>query len=600
MKDRKKFYEHFQVEDVLAFSLGSLLLARSPAGEQVLLHEINKMRSLPSDYKDILTKLNHPHLVPSREIYDDGEYVVIVYPVLFGDPLTLLVTPEKPLDSAKALNLYRQLLQSVKELSELPVPIVTTLDPRNIVMAGDHPYLLFFDIGERGPQREDDEAWRGLLYYLVTGIRSKYKPYPSLSEIKLDPDLPDSIQLLIQESLNPRRTLTDIIQLAQNTALPLHRKKKDSFKLHSVTIPAAVSAAILSILFMGYFVMYTDALNMGNHSVRTPDQTAGESVRVVEQIPSIRFNGSEVTSHLAKQPVSGITHIQFHIIQNKLGPFSASFLSEETSQQYGIRLDSIGELSVVGEQYKQEQNFAQPSVRNSKSFWLNSKHSYQVDLYYIPNERLRISVKDLYEKTEWMTVGPLMKDENYRFRFRGNERTTVSQVSISRFHDSQTALEKWMNGHQWDLAHGEVLADQKGIRVQPKSQLQISKFGFFSFQFFYPEKIPTDPVQLDLETAEGNQLKFIWRKNRNIELNHIDDQLKLTTKKILWDWDPKIPAKVNVHNQDTMVKIEIEQKNKSESLIYYFDRPVLIKKGIVPIEEEMDIKILPVGNGFEG
>lgn len=241
----------------------------------------------------------------------------------------------------------------------------------------------------------------------------------------------------------------------------------------------------------------------------------------------------------------------------------------------------------------QEQNFGKPSVRNSKSFWLNLNHIYQVDMYYIPNERLRISVKDLNEKTEWMTVGPLMKNENYRFRFRGNNRTDVNHVTLSRFHDSQAALEQWMNDRQWDLAHGEVLADQKGIRVQPKSQLEISKLGFLSFQFFYPEKVPNDPVQLNLETVEGSQLKFIWRKKRDIELINVDEQLKLTTKKILWHWDPEMPAMVKVYNKDTMIKIEIEQKNKSESLIYYFDRPVLIKKGIVPVETETEINILP-------
>ncbi|MBA4494943.1 hypothetical protein ACFO25_01705 [Paenactinomyces guangxiensis] len=585
MEIQKKYYEHFQVEDVLTFSRGSLLLARSPEGTQVLLHELKSKDLLPVNCKESLRKLKHPHLVPVWDIYEDGQSAVVVHPIVSGEPLTLLVTPEKPMPYQSAIYLYRQLLQTVKDLTELPLPILTTLDPRNIVMDGKHPYLLFFDISSPGRKVQQDEEWRSLLYYLITGTRFDEKRYPLVSEIKLDFDIPRPVQNLIKESLNPRRSLNDILQLAKNTDIPVSQKRKE---FHPLMVPTAVSAAIISILVAGYFVMSSDVINSGE-AITPAQQSSSDQTGVFEQIPALTFKGDDLSSQLTKETIRGVTHIQFQITQDRHAPFTAYFLSEETSYQYGIGIDSTAELRVVGEQ--QEQVYGKPSERRTKYINLDTNRTYQVDMYYIPNERLRISVRELNKKAQWVTVGPVMKDENYRFRFRGNKRTQVSQVVLSHYENSQEAINKWQEGRPWDLVDGEVQMDEKGMWIQPGSQWQMTKPGYFSFVFSYTSLPPKNPIQVNLETAEATQFKFIWRKNNVLEFIRVDDQKTTATKKVPWDWNSKLPATIKIYNEYTLIKIEIEQGNERESLIYHHDYPILVKKGTIPIQEEMYVEI---------
>lgn len=591
MKSQKKYYEHFQVEDVLTFSSGQLLLAKTLEGTQVVLHEIKDVKSLPAGYKESLLSLKHAHLAPMK-IHEDDQSAVIVHPALSGDPLTLLVTPEKPFDYRNALLLYRVLLKTVIDLSAHSLPISTTLDPRNIIMEGNHPYLLYFDIHPPGHKIQHDEAWRGLLYYLITGEKSS-GAVSALSENHLPSHIPAPIRSLIKESLNQKRSLEEVYRLAEKVEIPMTRKGKEEPGRSSRIVPVAVSMVVMIGIAAGYFfIQWEEETAEKDPSVKAVATDHQQGIQ--EQIPNIRFSGFPVTSQLADSTVRGVTHIRFHLTQDRLGPFSAMLLSEETSYQYGLSIDSLGELSVVGEQ--QEEETRMPSARPSKSYFLYSKLNYQIDMFLIPNERLRISVKNLDNQTEWLTVGPIMRDENYRLRFRGNERTDIKQVVLSKYTNAGDAKQLWSGEREWDLAHGETVIDSSVITLKANSQLDVTKKGLVSFQLSYPEESSSAPVQINLESIEGLQYKFIWRKNRLAELVQVDGQFEpLVSKQTSWSWNPNEPLKIKIHNRDNMIGFELAQNDHNESISYVHPLPLTLKRITVAAEEDMNIQILKEG-----
>ena len=94
-----RYYEKFQVEDVMVMFSRQIALARTPDGAQVFLQEIKVRRSLPPGIVEMLSNLQHPYVAPILEVLMEGDRIVLVHPPLEGDPLSLVVNEENPMNA---------------------------------------------------------------------------------------------------------------------------------------------------------------------------------------------------------------------------------------------------------------------------------------------------------------------------------------------------------------------------------------------------------------------------------------------------------------------------------------------------------------------
>ncbi|GGE10037.1 hypothetical protein GCM10011571_09180 [Marinithermofilum abyssi] len=163
-----RYYERFEVEDVLTFFTGQLIQARSTDGARVLLQEIKLIRPLPPGSKELLYNIQHPHMLSVLDVIMEKGVVVLVHPMFTGEPLPLIVNKQNPMEPFKALNVYRKLIRTMIDLNRLPMPVWTVLDPRNILMSGDQPFVLFCGLKRYTPQPKRDQR-NALLYYLLAG-----------------------------------------------------------------------------------------------------------------------------------------------------------------------------------------------------------------------------------------------------------------------------------------------------------------------------------------------------------------------------------------------------------------------------------------------
>ena len=140
-----RYYERFQVLDTIHFFNRKLILAKEPNGRQVFLQEIEMNHFVPPGIREVLRNFDHPHVAPIQDVIEEHRRIILVHPPMIGEPLSMLVDPDHPMPPIQALRIFRRLLRTMVDLYNLPLPMTTTLDPRNVIMNENHPYVLFLN-----------------------------------------------------------------------------------------------------------------------------------------------------------------------------------------------------------------------------------------------------------------------------------------------------------------------------------------------------------------------------------------------------------------------------------------------------------------------
>ncbi|SMO34617.1 hypothetical protein [Melghirimyces algeriensis] len=199
-------------QDVVHIYSTRLALGRSAEGTHVFLQEVQLKRPLPPGASEVFLHLCHECLPPVLDVREEMDRLVMVHPPLAGDPLSELVHPGKGMDPYAALTLYRKLLRGAIWMSNLALPLTASLDPLNIMIHGNRPYFILFGF-RNFAKLKDDEQWRYLLYFLLTGYRMEER---SRMEGGLQhSDLPTSLKELIEQGLEPDMTMESMLDAVE-------------------------------------------------------------------------------------------------------------------------------------------------------------------------------------------------------------------------------------------------------------------------------------------------------------------------------------------------------------------------------------------------
>lgn len=444
-KKRGRYYEHYQVEDVLTFFSGQLISAKSPDGMQVLLQEITANKTLPSGLKELLTNLDNEHLAPVLDVIEEQDRIVLVHPPLKGEPLFLLVEPRHGMDPAQALSIFQKLLRTAVRLEKSPIPLFTTLHPRNIILEGNRPFVLFVSF-EKFSKNQADEKWRFLLYFLLTGFQLD-QPLTDPESDRNIRELPKPLKDLVLLSMDPEQTMESVLEVAEQTAVPKTQKSsspKRKVPSKKLVYPAvAVVLLIVGAIFGGQLIWDNeDAAAEIEKEAERELRLKGKST-----YSDISFNDEKPVSKSLPPSIKGSFHIFGELVQKEGKPFSISLASENVDSNFGLQVDEEGTVRLF--QFVSGETF--DLTKTGNNFKIEPNHKYRMDVYYIPGQPFRVAVSEVGKDKKWVAVGKVPIESRFKVELKGVKGTHFNRPTISEVQTESESLSTWMNWQPWLL-----------------------------------------------------------------------------------------------------------------------------------------------------
>lgn len=597
---KRRYYERFQVEDVINFFSGQLLQAKSPDGAQVFLQSIKiTHRPLPSHYQEALRKLQHPHLAPIIDVMEEEDQIILVHPPFSGDPLPLVVNKERPMVPDVAIRVLHKCFKTLQDLNRLPLPLGATLDPKNILLNDYKPLILFYYMKKEAKQGHKDEKWRDLLYYLLTGQAPSGGIKACQKELE-SKNVPHRIARLALECLDRKYTFDHIAKrvdeyVSSKVTEGYHlsrRSKKKKYK--GVAIAVSVSAAALVLISITVAQWNPTDGNASNNNLpfanvfssNLVDQGAQQDEH--ELLQTITFNKTQ-NLYTLPSALQMDTSLRGEFQLQKLNGFVGYVETADQSSTYGFYIDDKGKIiqfTKIGKKYE--------TIGDSgDSYKVKPGKKYIFELFYLPGEPIRISINEEGKSEKWMSVGTSPMNGDLKMRFRGNDGATLYYPQLSPITDRQLVDSVWMNQQPWRIDFGQAILDLDQnhlmyLRVYPKTQIRLNSNAKYQFQFS-PLKDHT-PFQFDLQAIDNTRYRFIWDpKERKMMLVKIDGSSETVAEQsIPWELKAKDRIYASISTNYKQLKIELKRGSERLELAYDHVEPVSIRD--VTIRDE---------NGFE-
>ena len=415
-----RYYERFQVVDTIHFFNRKLILAKDPDGEQVLLQEIEMNRFVPPGIREVLRNFDHPHVAPIHDVIEENRRIILVHPPMIGEPLSMLVDPEHPMPPIQALRIFRRLLRTMVDLYNLPLPMTTTLDPRNVIMNADHPHVLFLNFKKLSPPRFH-EKWRELLYFLLTGKEPDGDVRQSIEDQK---NIPPELRRLIVASFDPANTLQDVLTLAESTRIQLPEKKNP---LKKWMYPVAASVLVVFGILLG--------IQLTSNTAMSEPLNLDAQPRQLVTVSQFRLDDSNQVYSLSL-PEGEPVRIRAELTREENRSFTLALVSEEPRRGYGIYIDEQGKVLFLeqadGEDpLLNDQDPTTPPVEPGKR--------YILELVYFPDEPLYVTVMENSGRNKRGVVGPIPVESPSWVQFQGGEGTVLHRLRAIRLNDTGEA-----------------------------------------------------------------------------------------------------------------------------------------------------------------
>ncbi|OYD07467.1 hypothetical protein [Paludifilum halophilum] len=268
-KKQERYYERYQVEDVLTFISRQLVQAKTIEGNEVYIQEIDIHEPLPPGAREILLNMDLPHVAPVLDVEVSENRATLIHPPFSGDPLPLVVNEKSPMKPAEALHTFTNLLKTMESLEQLPLPMSTTLDPRNISISSK-PYLLFCWI-KKYSINPPEEKWRELFIYLLTGIVPKNRT--ERVRFLENKNIPPAYRNLALKCFDPDTNRSEILHQAKQLKFFTPKKLKQKSLMKRLLRYAIV---FLVSLLIGGLIGYTANVwiqdtNLHQHSDESSD-----------------------------------------------------------------------------------------------------------------------------------------------------------------------------------------------------------------------------------------------------------------------------------------------------------------------------------------
>ncbi|WP_124727183.1 hypothetical protein [Staphylospora marina] len=573
---KSRFYERFQVEDVINFFSGQLLQAKSPDGAQVFLQAIKvRRRPLPKGFQDALRKLQHPNLAPILDVMEEEDQIILVHPPFSGDPLPLIVNKERTMDPDNAVRIVHNCLRTLQDLERLPLPLSATLDPKNILLVGHKPLLLFYYVKD-SKQSTFDEKWRELLFYLVTG-QAPIGGLKQCEKLLDEKKIPSRVARLALQCLDRKFSLGQITHSVGRYVASRSReeggesgRKGRSRKTLYTAIGVAAAALVLVTLSVSSQIGLGEAYNQwaGEREVRLRD---GE---IVDQFTFTKHKEWFTLPYTFKD----VTNIRGDFTLKTLNGFTGYVETKDRQSVFGFYVKK--ETGIVSLFYYMKGKMY-PIGESGEQFRIKPGKKYTFEVIYIPGEPVRISIQEYGEGERYVAVGTTHMNGELTMRFRGEEGATLYFPQMTST-DRQALEQTFLNGQPWRIGYGQgiIRPDDEYITrlsVYPNTQIRINAAESDRFAFIPPEK--GNPLQLNLQGVDNSMYRLVWQKNEKKLVLYLLEQ-KLVETPV--NWEPKKDKPILVtFTPDQLDKLSVtvsQDSNQTEIKYTNPNGPVAIRE----------------------
>jgi hypothetical protein len=579
-RSESRFYERYQVEDVLTFITRQLVQAKTVDGSQIYIQEIKTKGTLPPGTKEMLANLQHRHVAPVHDVTVERGRITLIHPPFAGDPLPLLVS-DSSLRPAEALDIFYKLLNTMEELSRLPIPLTTTLDPKNICVS-DEPYLLFYWVKKYSVD-QPEEKWRGLLYYMLTG------EYPTQEadgvSFKDESSVPEPLRELALYCLDTRHSRREVLARARELVRRkdwIREEKQRRWQPFAWRVEKVASLLAVIVLggWMGYQIAFSDK------PLQVPFASVGSFSTVTKEKPleKVTFNDQR-THYRIPGRVDDKSLIYGEFRWKKGGAFSTVMTGQYSPYRYELEITKKGEVVIA--QYDEKNRY---QLLKSDSNQIRPGRTYHFEMLYVPNEPLHFSIRDNQTNHTWIAAGPVPLDSIFQVDFKGAGGTELALPGNDPVDSSEKAHDRWMGKFPWYMIDGYGIRDQQGLSLKKGKVEVMKRNGSFDFAFVR-EKENSEPLHLEMESVDGVHYTLVWKQSGMVQLYRSDNQNVLLLERSLpWKWEPRKEARVSVINALAGSAIIIQQGNQKLVMDIPQEEPISLRE--VRIVNEDPLKLV--------
>ncbi|MBS7530859.1 protein kinase family protein [Hazenella sp. IB182353] len=597
-------YEDFEVVDVIKFFSGELIEARGPDGKIVYLQNIKASRSyFPSEFQDALRKLKNPHIAPIFDVLVDKDRLVLVHPPLKGEPLSLVVNKNHVMDPEQAMRVVLKLFKTVRILEQLPVAMRAPLDPRNILLDGENPMVLFLHLKTDTSQYDNDLKWRDLLYFLLVGE----SPDASLKQSKRALELkgvPDAIIKIAMSSLDKKQGFQEVLRDLQTyVAGNSIKRKKEKKPLEKKRVKALVGIPAVSILILTTITLYQ--LNDGEWTssiLRAITGGAyGNVIETKEQGEPIVFEQNK-NKYKMKQTLEGNNQLIGDFVLKELKLFEGYLETVDELTAYGVRVDKSGKIGI----YIKRGDILQYIGDSGDRFVLKPGETYSFQIFYFPGEPIHVSIIEKGTNERWTLVGSEAVNSPLKMRFTGSAGDRLYTPTIKRT-DRTTIGREWMKNQPWKINIGQAILNKRqterlSLDVYPQSTVSLTNTDAKNFTYQPPVGVVEEPqLFMMLNFLDGSNYSFIWKDDNLIlkEGGFKSDKRPIASDKMMdWKYDPEKPVEISASTRSNDLTIVLSQGDQKYKFEYSTEGlPISLKEVTLANPKGFSLIGDPVGGG---
>jgi hypothetical protein len=578
----RRYYERFQVEDVINFFSGQLLQAKSPDGAQVFLQSIKiTRRPLPSGYRESFRRLQHPNLAPILDVMEEKDQIILVHPPFSGDPLPLIVNKERAMEPEVAVRVVNRCFKTLLDLSRLPLPLSATLDPKNILLNGQKPLLLFYYMKDPEKPRYD-EKWRELLFYLLTG-QSPIGGHKSAEKILNEKKIPQKIAKLALFALNRQRNFEEVAESIENylqhhadeAGLSRSRKEKSNRKKVYATVTVAAAALVLVSLAVAQW-QPKDSYSSDNPLAGLFVSSGDKANQAKGENQLIQFT-KEKDQYTLSKSIQGNSVLKGDFILKETNTFLGYLEAEDKSSIYGLYIDEKGEIGLF---HQVGGDKVTTIAKSGNQYRISPNKKYHFEIYYLSGNPVHISLQEEGKKEKWIAVGITPMRGEMKLKFRGDEGARLNAPKVDGISDKSSALRDWLNHQPWIIDFGQAIlsVDEQNrnyLDVFPKSQVRLDAGAASGFLIQPP---PNESFAMDIQSVGDERFRLVWSdKKDQVELFDVNGNMKKVAEQRMDNYDGKTPLQVAVTTTLNILNIQLTHGSNVTELNHTAENPVLIK-----------------------
>lgn len=210
-----RYRDAYEIEAVFPFFDGEVAIARS-GDQRFLLQHAHLKKQAPSRAIQQYRSLDHPLILPYREVYTEERSLVFIRPYEPYQPLYDAIR-QQPASEDELIRWGKSLLQMEAYLRSKPFPMYFIIDPRNIGMTAEGKLIVLYCGLRQITALEPNLDWGTFFHILLTG-EMREEP---LDKISADVPLSKPMIRLLQKSLRNQSVDSVLSQLEA-----YERKKK--------------------------------------------------------------------------------------------------------------------------------------------------------------------------------------------------------------------------------------------------------------------------------------------------------------------------------------------------------------------------------------